>query len=280
MNIRVLVLTMVIFLFAVATSIAFAGPLHASLFSKLLSATKPNASGNPNQIAPETPPLPAQPIDSSLGLVTLSFDDGSKTQYINGWPIMQKYEFRGTFYITTGNLDGFWYMTPQMVRTLYKSGNHIGAHTINHKNLTTISSDEVDNQLKQPQEFLERLLDTEIKDFATPFGAVNPSILTQIKKYYRSHRGITEGLNGMSIQNAYTLLVRNVYDTTSADQVKSWLDQTKKQKLWLILVYHEIKDNPDHWSTTPQAFEAQLEVIKESKIPVVTLDQALSEFLR
>lgn len=278
MDKKVLMIIMAVVLFAISSSTVFARPLNTSFFfNRFFSTPKGTSKPTPTpSIKPSSTPSPTPTTNPlSKGLVTLTLDDGAKSQYQNAWPIMQKYGFRGTFYITTGNLDGYWYMTPTMVQNLYKAGNHIGAHTIDHKDLVTLSNEEVERELREPQEYLEKLLGTSIKDFATPYGSFNDSVMTHIKQYYRSHRGVNEGLNSKQPSNVYNLLVRNIYNTTSADQVKSWVTEAKNKNVWVILLYHEVTDNPDQWSTTPEMFDTHLQAIKDSGIPVVTIDQVL-----
>lgn len=264
-----------------------------------VSSATPSPTITPTQTpSPTSTPLPyqepqiqeevTQPVQQQTALatntfnralLTLTLDDASKTEFVNGWPLMKKYGIRGTFYIVTGSLDGNWFMTPEQVKTLKNAGNHIGAHTVNHLDLTTLSPDQVDFELSQSQVYLQNLLGVSIRDFATPYGAYNPEVVAQISKYFRSHRTSEYGFNTKSNFNSMNLLVQYVKSNTTANQIVKWINQAKRDKSWLILVYHEIKSRPDEWGTTPTRFENQLKAIKNSGIPVVTLDQALNELL-
>lgn len=223
---------------------------------------------------------PSQPTNGfTRGLVTLTLDDASQTQYLNGWPIMQKYGMRATFYMTTGSLDGFWYMTPQQISALHNAGNHIAAHTLTHPDLTTISADQLTHELADPQTYLQNLVGISVRDFASPYGLVNSNVLTQILKYYRSHRGVQEGFNTKANFNLANILVQNVENSTSAAQITTWVNEAKANNSWLVLVYHEVKANPDQWSTSPGQFDSHLNAIKNSGVTVSTLNQAINELL-
>lgn len=290
---RILVILALSVLFVFSSSDAFArtaiaptDSFIARFFSKKTPTPKPTTNPSPSStpksspspsLTPTTKPATPSPTPQiKSGMVTLTFDDGSKSQYEAGWPILQKYGFRATFYISTQGLDGFWYMTPQMVKNLYAAGNHIAAHTISHRDLTTLSPNEVDKELREPQQYLQNLIGAPVRDFATPFGSYNAQTLEAISKYYRSHRTVKEGYNSQSSPDTAELLVKNIHNSTSASQISEWANIAKQNNSWLILVYHEIKENPDQWSTTPAILDAQLKAIKDSGVPVRTLNQALS----
>ncbi|NKB69376.1 MAG: polysaccharide deacetylase family protein [Candidatus Latescibacteria bacterium] len=79
----------------------------------------------------ETAPIPD-------GLVVLTFDDGPKSQATVAAPLLQRYGFNATFYITEGlNFlsDKERYMTWEEVRQLDSDGFEIGNHTRHHKNV-------------------------------------------------------------------------------------------------------------------------------------------------
>lgn len=250
---------------------------------------KPTQSATPNPTAtpttapsatPSTPPIGGGGSNSfNRALVTLTFDDASQSQFLNGWPVMQKYGMKGTFYMTTGSLDGYWYMIPDQIKQLYNGGNHIAAHTLTHANLTTVSSAQLAKELAEPQAYLQNLIGAPVADFATPYGAFNTTVINAIKNYYRSHRGVDEGLNSKSNFNIFNLLVRNVYNTTTAANVTNWVNQAKQSNSWLILVYHEVKPNPDQYSVSPEGLDAQLKAIQDTGVSVVTLDQAINELV-
>lgn len=255
-----------------------------TLVPSITPTTTPTSTPIPTALPSQTPtPSPTTPpstgADFNRGLVTLTFDDASRTQYTNGFPIMQKHGFKGTYYLTTGSLDGYWYMTPQEVLNLHNTGNQIGAHTLDHEDLTTVSAARLDQELREPQEYLENLLGEPVLDFCTPYGSYNSTVLTQINKYYRSHRTTEDGFNTKQNLNVHELVVQNIYKNTSNKQIQKWVNQAQKDNSWLILVYHEIKSNPGQYDVSTKKFNGHLNTIKKTGAPVVTLDQALNELL-
>jgi peptidoglycan/xylan/chitin deacetylase (PgdA/CDA1 family) len=83
-------------------------------------------------------------------IVILTFGNTPKSQYIYAKPILDKYGFKGSFFIVCNWIEtgGFKMREPRMtweeIRTLYREGHDIQAKSMNHERLTNISSEELD----------------------------------------------------------------------------------------------------------------------------------------
>jgi peptidoglycan/xylan/chitin deacetylase (PgdA/CDA1 family) len=88
--------------------------------------------------APPQPPLPPRPTT-----VSLTFDDGSRSQYAMR-PILLDHGMRATFYINSGfvDRDDGSAMTWAQLRGLAEDGNDVGGHTISHRDLLRLSPGE------------------------------------------------------------------------------------------------------------------------------------------
>src|SRR5262249_9121819 len=72
-------------------------------------------------------------------LVVLTFDDSEKSHYTAARPILLKYKFGATFFITEGfdfPTNKKDYMTSEEIAQLHKDGFEIGNHTLDHKSVT------------------------------------------------------------------------------------------------------------------------------------------------
>ena len=79
-----------------------------------------------------------------MKFIAFTFDDGRSDNYLVAKRIMDKYQFRGTAYITTGFIDGTWDdkdvlqsptrpLTVEEINGLHSSGWEIGLHGDKHK---------------------------------------------------------------------------------------------------------------------------------------------------
>lgn len=219
---------------------------------------------------------PYTPVGFKRALVSITFDDGWQSQYTNGLPLLNKYKVKGTFYLVPGFMNTPNYVTTSQAQAIQKAGNQIGSHTMDHPDLTTLSSTQVTNELAQSQQTLQATFGP-IKDFASPYGAYNSQVVALIKNYYRSHRSTDAGYNSKDNFNIYNIRAQVVVSTTSIAEIDSWIDQAQQHNTWLVLLFHEINTNGDDYCITPQNFGSVLSYINSKGLTTLTVDQALSE---
>jgi peptidoglycan/xylan/chitin deacetylase (PgdA/CDA1 family) len=119
--------------------------------------------------------LPAKPI-------MLTFDDTDDDQYQVALPEMNKYGFRGVFFIMTVSLGRPHYMSAAQVKELSDMGNVIGSHTWDHHNVKKFQGQDWITQIDKPHAQLEKITGKPIHYFAYPFGLWNEAAIPQLKQ--------------------------------------------------------------------------------------------------
>jgi len=125
-------------------------------------------------------------INDDEGILTLTFDDGLKSQYEVAFKEMRKYGYKGSLFLIanrSGLFEGKELMTFQEAREMQSEGWEIGSHSLTHNfhNRSTNLSDEgLENELKKSKEILEER-GFEIKTFAFPFGGYNTKVIEKTK---------------------------------------------------------------------------------------------------
>jgi len=71
------------------------------------------------------------------------------------------------------------------------------------------------------------------------------------------------------------LAVQVLADTTVAD-VKAQIDEALSTRQWLILVFHQIENNGEQYSTTPQNLTQIANYITQKNIKTVTASQGVA----
>ena len=220
-----------------------------------------------------------KPTGFNRALLSVTFDDGWASAYTQVRPIMAQYNLLSTQYIISGEVgdsaDG--YMTKAQVQALSKAGHEIGSHTISHPELTKITAAMLTTELKNSQTSLQTLIGKPVTNLASPYGDYNASVITQAKKYYSSHRTVDAGFNSKDSFDAYSLRVQNILNTTTPAEVNGWVKQAQADKTWLILVYHDVSTTPDTYDSSIVNFKSEMQSVSASKIPVLTVSQALAE---
>ncbi len=215
-------------------------------------------------------------------IITITDDDGFTSFNQYGLPLLNQYGFKSTDYIITSDPSrGPSYVSDAMIQNLQANGQEIGSHSITHPDLSNLSNSQLDTELGNSQAYLQNLLGVSVPNFAAPYGSYNQQVLDTAKQYYRSFRTVNSGYNAKNNFDPYQIMVQNLHSDTTLAEFQSWVDQAKATNTWLVLVYHQI--NPDTasgtYNTYPADFNAQLNVIKNSGIPVRTVNQALDELI-
>jgi len=119
--------------------------------------------------------LPSKPI-------MLSFDDTDEEQFTIGAKQMEKYGFRGVFFIMTVSINRPRYMTKEQIKQLSDAGHAIESHTWDHHMVTKYQGEDWEKQLIQPKKKVEDITGKPADYFAYPFGVWNKAAFPELKK--------------------------------------------------------------------------------------------------
>lgn len=216
------------------------------------------------------------PTGFNRPLLTLTFDDGHEDNALTALPLLDQYGFKSTQCYATSFIEGNTQAVSDVL-AFKNSGHEICSHTVTHPFLTTLDATDLNYELQHAKQYLESIIGQPVPNFATPYGDYNATVNNAIATYYQSHRTVDEGYNSKDNFNTYRLRVQNILDTTSANQVASWIAQAQASNTWLILVYHRVADNPGPYDSYTNIFAQHLAAIQASGITVKTYQDALTE---
>jgi peptidoglycan/xylan/chitin deacetylase (PgdA/CDA1 family) len=108
--------------------------------------------------------------------VVLTFDDGHDDFATEATPIMKRYGFVGTDFVVPGFLGHASYMTQAQVREVDAEGMVIGAHTVHHVALATVSLPIAQAEIVGSKQLLQQLLGHQVVDFAYPYGSYDAAV--------------------------------------------------------------------------------------------------------
>ena len=123
-------------------------------------------------------------FDSILPIkpVMISFDDTDGEQYTIAKPEMDKYGFKGVYFIMTIAMNRPRYMRKEQIKNLSDSGHVIAAHTWDHNRVTQYAGADWDTQFVKPKAQLETITGKPVQYFAYPFGLWNAAAIPELKK--------------------------------------------------------------------------------------------------
>lgn len=119
--------------------------------------------------------LPSKPF-------MITFDDTDLEQFTIAKTEMDKYGFKGVYFIMTISINRPRYMSREQIKQLSDEGHVIAAHTWDHHMVTKYTGNDWDTQMVKPRKKLEEITGKKISYFAYPFGLWNLAAIDELKK--------------------------------------------------------------------------------------------------
>ncbi|MBM3981308.1 MAG: polysaccharide deacetylase family protein [Planctomycetes bacterium] len=222
-----------------------------------------------------------EPIPDKL--VVLTFDDSAKSHYTVARPILTKYKFGATFFITEGfdfPTNKKDYMTWEEIAQLHKDGFEIGNHTLDHKAVTDKALADLPAQLRGINAQCKKHGIPRPTSFAYPGNAISKDGLAVLKE-----NGITFARRGGAPEFPYkegrgfayepgldhALLIPSAGDARPAwalDEFKAAVAQAKHGKI-AVLQFHGVPDTAHDWvNSTKEQFESYMKHLTDNKFTV------------
>lgn len=108
--------------------------------------------------------------------VVLTFDDGYRSVYEHAFPLLARHGMTATVFAIARSGGSFAdrpLMEWRQMKEMREAGFEIGAHTINHPDLTRISPREMSEEIAGSKSRIEDALGSAVTSFAYPFGRHN-----------------------------------------------------------------------------------------------------------
>lgn len=114
--------------------------------------------------------------------VVITFDGGTVGIYRKAFPILQKYGYTGTVFVTVTNVNGNGTLSANQLKEMAQAGWEIGSKGWWGNNLTadySVLSDEISGSRLRLQE----LVGTPVVTFSYPYGAADEMVITRVAEW-------------------------------------------------------------------------------------------------
>lgn len=138
-------------------------PLSLETFIRLLE-------GDTSEKAPEKP-------------VLLTFDDGYLDNYEQAMPILAKYGFPATLFVSPGMTEQDGYLNWEQIKKMQAGGWDIQPHGMSHPHLPKLTAEEQAYEIVEARKLIEEHLGTQADVFCYPYGERNKTTLKLLKQH-------------------------------------------------------------------------------------------------
>ena len=130
--------------------------------------------------APTPPPVRPQSsgkVDCNVNkCVALTFDDGPSIYTATLLNTLQKYNVPATFFVLGRSAK----IQPDTISRIVADGHELGNHTWDHKDLRTLSGEEIDAQLQRTDDLIYKNVGVRPLYLRPPYGAYDDNVLTHV----------------------------------------------------------------------------------------------------
>ena len=208
--------------------------------------------------------------------VVLTFDDSVKSQVEFAAPLLKKYGFNATFFITEGfsfKTRKDLYMTWAEIKKLHDDGFEIGNHTQHHKNVRKLTVEQLHASLDHIEKQCKKHGIPKPVSFCYPGYATSDKALKVLKERgYKYARCGGERACVLGQENK--LLLPQAFDGKPKSTLEQFIKAVDKadEKHVPILTFHGVPDIEHPWVNTDQdKFLKYMNYLKENNFKVIAL---------
>ena len=214
--------------------------------------------------------------ENNMKKIVLTFDDACKSHLEIAVPILKKYGFNATFFIS---LPQVWFddcpqgfLSHDEIAELHKLGFELGNHTMNHHSLQLLSDDEMRRELSLMNDFLAKRGAAKPVSFAYPGGPYAANAAAIIPEFGLKYARTTEH----ALWDKNTDLMRipcfSICDKQEENFRKALDFPEQNENSGAVILYHGVPDIAHaHCSTKLELFEAHMKYLYDNKYQVVSM---------
>lgn len=194
-------------------------------------------------------PVKVNPKPATDKKIALTFDDGPHPKVTRQiLETLEKYEAKATFFVVGQEVKEH----PEILKAVYKAGHEIGNHTFNHEKLTTLSPEEIKQQIQSTDTLIKSTIGQRATVFRPPYGSYDETITDQL-----------------NVPNV--LWTIDTLDWKHRDPEKTVLAVKEHAKNGSIILMHDIHQ------ATADALDEVLETLQKQGYEFVTVSELLGK---
>lgn len=244
------------------------GPRLAAAALLLLGCIAPPPAAAPEAKSGDAPAAAAPGKCSwpngAAAAVSLTYDDGLRSQIEHAVPVLDKAGIQATFFLSGGNLGEF--------APLAKQGHELGSHTLRHPcnaDLAALAAPEMAAELDAGNAAVQALGVSGKLTFAYPCGQMSmkgmESYVPLVKERFRAARGVSGVVADPTQLDLYN--VPAWFPPTSSDgaDVIAFIERAAQSHGWAVIGVHGVSEAGEYLQLSQPAHDQIVAYLAEHK---------------
>lgn len=114
--------------------------------------------------------------------VVITFDDGYEETYTVAWPILKRFGFPATVFVTPAEVGLPGFATWEQITQMAQDGMSIGSHTMHHSYVPLVGNDRLEEELVDSKRVIEQRIGVPVRWLSYPVGGFTEQAQTLIKQ--------------------------------------------------------------------------------------------------
>lgn len=171
--------------------------------------------------------------------VVFSFDDGGVSFYTKAAPILERYGFKGVFFISTGYIGTPGFLTEEQIKDLAERGHEIGSHTHTHpQDISKLSREEIQKEWKLSYDKLVSIVGDKITTASIPNGNSSQVVLEEAVNSGFTDLYTSQPTTKVRVKNKYRIIGRYVVHNNMPTQAVTSLTTSKVKQIKMSVKWH------------------------------------------
>lgn len=214
--------------------------------------------------------------------IIFTFDDGWESQYTQAFPLFLERGFRASVGVISNRVGTTNYVTLDNLKEMYRYGWDLFNHTETHPDLSTLSSDQVINEISKCKNYLLSNGFEGAEDIlAYPYGGHNDLVIDALKSRIRCARTLVKRSEAPVPLEPLKVSTHNVLNL-AASVITGYIDEAINTGDTLIITAHIIDPVADTtMKYTPTDLETILDHLYTNRdlIEVITISEWVNTFI-
>jgi peptidoglycan/xylan/chitin deacetylase (PgdA/CDA1 family) len=220
-------------------------------------------------------------LNNKRPIVTFTFDDFPKTAYTVGGEILNRYNFKATYYASLKfmglELPYAKAFSAEDLDLLLKNGHELGCHTYDHfESWETPGGDFNESIIRNSNRLQEIVPNARFASFSYPKTSPSSENKGIAGKYFHSSRGGGQTNNArqvdLNLLRSYFLDKRN---NQNLSEIRNMINKNSMDNGWLIFSTHDISDTHSNFGCGIKFFENIVTYVASNNFEVLNVSKVV-----